>query len=89
MLILPPNSSQPSSSLTTLFSLQEDYSFGVQVGVAVGMRLLNGSSPHLKGHAGLLDKVRRLFFHSVLDLLELVKTQHMEVSGCTSAFLLY
>lgn len=32
-------------------------------------------SPHLKGHAGLLAKFRRLSLHPVLSLLELVQTQ--------------
>lgn len=40
------------------------------------MSLLNGSSPYLKGHAGLLVKVRRPSLHPVLGLLELVQTQH-------------
>lgn len=41
------------------------------------MSLLNGSSPHLKDHAGLLAKARRPSLHSVLGLLELAQTQHV------------
>lgn len=50
-------------------------------------------SPHLKGHAGLLAKVRRLILHPALGLLELMQTQqnisNMEIFTCMRAFLFY